>query len=134
MRVRLRKLDSRFPGGVAPVLSLWALLLGWLALYLFLEGQFGFCLFRRLTGIACPSCGLFRSFGSLLAGKPLAALLCNPFMLLFTLFALFQQGAILIFTRELTLSATRGQKRAIGWVLVALFFLNWGYLLWVARI
>ena len=42
----------------------------------------GFCLFKRITGIPCPSCGSTRSVLSILNGDLDAALFWNPFGLI----------------------------------------------------
>lgn len=42
----------------------------------------GVCLFKRLTGIPCPSCGSTRSVLSLLKGDFIGALISNPFGLI----------------------------------------------------
>jgi hypothetical protein len=39
----------------------------------------GVCLFKRITGIPCPSCGSTRSVLSILKGDFVGALLWNPF-------------------------------------------------------
>jgi len=39
----------------------------------------GVCLFKRFTGIPCPSCGSTRSVLSILNGDFTGAFLCNPF-------------------------------------------------------
>jgi hypothetical protein len=39
----------------------------------------GLCLFKRVTGIPCPSCGSTRSVLSILEGDFIGALLWNPF-------------------------------------------------------
>ena len=44
--------------------------------------ELGVCLFKRITGIPCPSCGSTRSVLSLLNGDILAAMYLNPFGLL----------------------------------------------------
>jgi len=38
------------------------------------------CLFRRLTGVPCPSCGATRGVLALLSGHPVDALSSNPLM------------------------------------------------------
>ena len=43
------------------------------------DGKLGVCLFKRITGIPCPSCGSTRSVLSLLKGDVLGALFWNPF-------------------------------------------------------
>jgi len=42
----------------------------------------GFCMFKRITGIPCPSCGSTRSVLSILKGDFVGALLWNPFGLI----------------------------------------------------
>lgn len=42
----------------------------------------GVCMFKRLTGIPCPSCGSTRSVLSLLKGDFIGALISNPFGLI----------------------------------------------------
>jgi hypothetical protein len=42
-------------------------------------GESGVCIFKRITGIPCPSCGSTRSVLSLLKGDVLGALFWNPF-------------------------------------------------------
>ncbi len=42
----------------------------------------GICLFKRITGIPCPSCGSTRSVLSILNGDLMWALLWNPFGLI----------------------------------------------------
>jgi hypothetical protein len=45
----------------------------------------GVCLFKRITGIPCPSCGSTRSVLSILKGDFIGALLLNPFGLIILL-------------------------------------------------
>lgn len=51
------------------------------------------CLFRRLTGVPCPSCGATRGVLALLDGRPFDALALNP--LLATAFAAFLAGGVI---------------------------------------
>jgi hypothetical protein len=43
------------------------------------ETDFGICLFKRVTGIPCPSCGSTRSIVSILNGDLSGGLFWNPF-------------------------------------------------------
>lgn len=48
----------------------------------------GVCLFKRVTGIPCPSCGSTRSVLSFLKGDITGALLLNPFGIIIVCFLL----------------------------------------------
>ena len=43
------------------------------------ESEIGVCLFKRITSLACPSCGSTRSVLSVLKGDISGAILWNPF-------------------------------------------------------
>ncbi|MBW6513330.1 MAG: DUF2752 domain-containing protein [Candidatus Syntrophosphaera sp.] len=129
MRLRVEKLSDRYPAGKLPVFVFYAFFLAYLGIHFGLEAWLRLCWFRALTGINCPTCGLFRGFISLLGGHPLRALLSNPLMLIFTLFVFFQQSATLAFKRRLALDATPRQRRLLLILFLALFLLNWLYLI-----
>ncbi len=48
----------------------------------------GVCLFKRVTGVPCPSCGSTRSVLSILKGDFLAGILLNPFGIIIVLILL----------------------------------------------
>jgi hypothetical protein len=117
---------------------LWAVLLvlAWLALgatVLWLGIYTGrpaeICLFKRLTGLACPTCGFTRGALCLLRGQPGQAWLYNP--LLFSALALFFTDAAsrLLFGRTVRIHLTQAERRvawSAAWVLLAL---NWIYVI-----
>ena len=87
------------------------------------------CLFKRLTGIPCPSCGLTRGGLHLLQGHLAQAWLCNP--LLFSLGVLCLIVILLraIFARSLRIRLSTAHRR-IAWPLVAFLLLaNWLYVI-----
>ena len=45
-------------------------------------GAWGFCLFRRVTGLPCPGCGGLRAVNDLAHGDPAAALASNAWVVL----------------------------------------------------
>jgi len=88
------------------------------------------CLFKRLTGIPCPTCGLTRGGLCLLRGRPLEGWSFNP--LAFTLLALAASGVALrvAFRRKLTLGLSAQERRGALMLLIALAAANWAYLIW----
>lgn len=91
------------------------------------------CLFKRVTGHPCPTCGSTRGVLALLAGHPLRALAWNPlvFTLLALLLALFAFRAATGLTPRLTWS--RGSRRTALALAIAAVLANWAYL-WVRGI
>lgn len=132
MRIELVQVCRR------PAWPLWAVLivLTWSALgalAIWLSTHFGrtveLCLIKRFTGIACPTCGFTRGVLSLLHGHAVQAWLYNP--LLNSALALFFAATVIrvIFARGVQISLTRAE-RSVAWIVaVALFFVNWAYVI-----
>ncbi len=75
---RWRKVWLGWPWLLAGLAGLAAF--GVLRVWVPLEGrQNAVCLFRRLTGVPCPGCGLTRAFAHLAKGEWSAALADHPF-------------------------------------------------------
>lgn len=94
------------------------------------------CLFKNITGIPCPSCGITRSLLMLIAGDLPGALLMNPLGLFAAVTLLTFPLWILtdLFTGKNTLALSLlwtekriKTKKAIYIPLVALALLNWGW-------
>jgi len=87
------------------------------------------CLFKRLTGLACPTCGFTRGILCLLRGQPGQAWLHNP--LLFSLLASF--GAIvfmrLLFARSVRIHLARTECTLTWALAIMLFVANWVYVI-----
>ena len=87
------------------------------------------CLFKRLTGLACPTCGFTRGILCLLRGRPGQAWLHNP--LLFSALGLFftDTGIRLFFGRAVRIHLTQAE-RTVAWpVACVLFAVNWMYVI-----
>jgi len=121
-----------------PSWPLWAVLivlvwsacgvtLVWLSAYFHRPVQL--CLIKRLTGVACPSCGFTRGALSLLHGQVAQAWLYNP--LLYSVLALFSVALAvrIISARSVRINLT-GTERSAAWIVAgALFFANWAYVI-----
>ena len=91
------------------------------------------CLFHRVTGYACPSCGTTRSIASILHGDLISALLTNPLgLIVFTgllilpliiVFDLISGKRNLLKIYEGTERMVRNPK--IATVLIILIIANW---------
>ena len=91
------------------------------------------CLFRRLTGLPCPTCGVTRSALHFLQGDPRAACVEHPLaaalMTGATLYALFAAASLLLVRRLPVPQAAPRVRFWTGAVLLALLLLNWAYLI-----
>lgn len=121
-----------------PQWPLWAVLivLMWLSLggaAVWLSSHFDLavtlCLFKRITGLPCLTCGFTRGALCLLRGRPDQTWLYNP--LLFSVLALLiaAAGMRIFFGRGVRIRLT-DTERAIAWLLAAvLFAVNWIYII-----
>lgn len=121
-----------------PSWPVWAvaLVLAWLAvggLTVWLGTFFGrpiqLCMFKELTGIPCPTCGLTRGTLCLLHGEPITAWGRNPFV--FSLLGLFFLATMvrIVSARSVRIQLTDGQRKT-AWVLgTAAFLVNWLYVI-----
>lgn len=90
------------------------------------------CLFKHVTGVACPTCGFTRGGLCMLNGRLLAGWLHNP--LLFTLLAVLAADALLRVAagRSLRIDLTRQERPVALGFFLALFLANWAYVIvWV---
>jgi hypothetical protein len=132
MKIRIVHVSRR------PPWPLWAVLIVifWLALiaavvYLSkrLDRPVQLCLFRRLTGYDCPTCGSTRGILSLLHGHIIETWLYNP--LLFSLLIIFciVTAIRVFFARGIQINLTRAE-RLFAWILAVILFAgNWMYII-----
>ncbi|NIP27420.1 MAG: DUF2752 domain-containing protein [Phycisphaerae bacterium] len=120
----------QWPVWAVIVVLVW-LALGGAALLLisYYDRAVSLCLFKRMTGLPCPTCGFTRGVLSGLSGMPGRGWLYNP--LLFSVLLLFflVTGIRVFFARAVKIHLT-GMERAITWLLAGgLFAANWAYVI-----
>jgi uncharacterized protein DUF2752 len=92
------------------------------------------CLFRRLTGLPCPTCGATRSAIALVHGDLLGAIQQNPLMVVcygLSFVINLYAAAVLLFRlpRPRLASLPAKVKRMLGMLVAAALGANWIYLL-----
>jgi hypothetical protein len=132
MKLELVKVPRRlgWPLWALLVVCVW-LALGAAGLHLSsrLEQPLQLCLFKRFTGLPCPTCGFTRGALCAIHGQPVRAWLYNP--LLFSALALLFAACLgrVLFARNVKTTLTRTERHA-AWVLgIALFICNWAYVI-----
>lgn len=89
------------------------------------------CIFHRLTGIPCLTCGATRSLVALSQFDIASSFLLNPILLLFAVgimaFSLVSLYS-LISKKGIAVKLNQGQKKALRIGIIGLFITNWVYL------
>lgn len=131
--VRIERTSSRWPTWprwVVVIVAVWLAMIGLVQLLSWLSGQPtpGLCMFHRLTGHPCPTCGTTRLFLAIGQGDLLKAMAFNPLVFVATVLLV---GAVLlrvIFERRVVVITSRRSR--IFWTVAVLIALvaNWTYL------
>jgi hypothetical protein len=121
-----------------PYWPAWAvgIVLGWLAMVAAAQwlawtlGQpMELCLFRRLTGLPCPTCGLTRGVLALFGGHASVAFAYNPLALCVAILASAALLARATLGLGLRVELSGGQRKAAGALAAGLLLANWVYLI-----
>ncbi len=135
MQLKFLKFDRRFNIPIIVLITLLiVIILSAIIIYIAgIKNEISFCVFKNITGIPCPSCGLTRSVISLLHGNIIQAVLYNPFFFIgFLLLILFTIAGILIrfiFKIKIKIDLNRIEKISIVLILIILLLANWIYLI-----
>jgi hypothetical protein len=120
----------RSPLWVVMLVVVWTEM-GWLCVGIgrYLGQTVKLCLFKNLTGIACPTCGFTRGFLSLMSGHVVHAWLYNPL-----LYSVLTIAAVWLAIRAMTGCTARVRlsrcERTVAWVAgAAMFLANWIYVI-----
>ena len=132
MKIQWTPTTRRLPGPwwAWAIVGAWlrlAGLAGWLAASL--GHQAPLCVFKRLTALPCPTCGLTRGCLRLLSGDVAGAWLCNPLMFS----AASVAAALLLWKaacgRKLQIALKTWEKFAASAIAVTLSAANWVYVI-----
>ena len=130
MHIELPNVSRRppYPAWALSLVLLW-LALGVVAVWLSAHTGYAvrLCLFKRLTGMPCLTCGLTRGTLAILDGQLVSGFLYNP--LLFSVLAIFSAAVLgrIVFARAVRIRLSP-KGRVIAWLLaVALCLANWAY-------
>jgi len=132
MRIRLEPAVRwpPWPWWAVAIVALWVAL-GCLTIYLSHRWArpVVLCAFRRITGLACPTCGSTRSATLLIRGDVGAAFRTQPFMVTAAAVLLCLTLLRVLFARRLRIETTPALRRmGLGLVLAALVA-NWAYVI-----
>ncbi len=133
MKIRLLPADRRppWPWWAVTAVAAWVVLGCSAALVAHAnEMAVTLCVFKRLTGIACPTCGASRGAWRLLHGDVLAAVRYQPF--LFIVGVLFVGATVLrvAFARRVAVETSPLGRGAVAGAVIAAFLANWAYVIW----
>ena len=119
------------PGWALGVVALW---LGSVAAAAWLGRTFGVawspCLWRRATGVPCPTCGATRAALAALDGRLADAFLLNPMVVLGAAAASVWLAVRLGLGRRPAVHLSPAGRRAAWCVLAGAVALNWAYVIW----
>jgi len=131
--MRLAKV-SRIPNIPSWAATIVAAHFGLVGLYVWLthggSGAPTTCMFHRLTGYPCPTCGSTRMVVSAFHGDFVAAFLYNPLMFLLALLAIAWLVLRVGFGRRIVWRRRRHRTTTLAIVIVILITCNW---LWLAH-
>ena len=132
MRITLERVSRRPPWPFwAVVLVIVWIALGSTTLWLSyrVSERVEMCLFKRLTGYPCPTCGSTRGVMSIVSGDIPRAWQHNPLVL--TVLTVWAVMLVLRvgFKRAVRFNLTLRQRRIVFWAFICLILANWAYVI-----
>ena len=130
--VRFTRATTRWPVVGAWPLALgivWAVLVGVFVLLKPAGSDATLCVFRNVTGLPCPTCGSSRAALAVVRGRPLEAIVLNPFVTVAGALAIAWLTVRVGFGRRIEIDLAPRQFRLVWVVIAALLGANWVYLI-----
>ena len=87
------------------------------------------CAFKRVTGVACPTCGVTRSAGQAIQGHVGSAFLHQPLFVIVVAVVIALTGLRVVFRRRIRLEMTPATRRVCTGAFVAAAVANWVYVI-----
>ncbi len=130
--VRLTRATTRWPVvGVWPLALgiVWTVLVGVFVLLKPAGSDATLCVFRNVTGLPCPTCGSSRAAIAVVQGRPLDAIVFNPFVTIAGALAIAWLTVRVGFGRRIEIDLASRQRRLVWVVIGALLGANWVYVI-----
>ncbi len=130
--VRITRATTRWPVVGAWPLALgivWTVLVGVFVLLKPAGSDATLCVFRNVTGLPCPTCGSSRAALAVVQGRPLEAIVFNPFVTVAGALAIAWLTVRVGFGRRIGIDLSTRQRRLVWVVIGALLGANWVYVI-----
>jgi len=125
--------SSRYPNIpllAALILVIWLILVCVATVINFKLSKFvDLCLFKRVTGYPCPTCGTTRGIISLFHGKYIQAWLFNPLVFSIGIIVIIDLLFRFIFARKIKITLTKKEKKNTWIIGIILLLANWAYII-----
>ena len=120
----------RIPFGIIGFVVLWALVVAVTHLYTVYTGLgLDTCLFHRLTGYSCPTCGTTRGLLAMARGAWQESFAWNPLTMTTAVIGSLAVTGRVLSARTLEFQFTRLEKRVLIILGLGLLGLNWAWLI-----
>ena len=130
--VRFTRATTRWPVVGAWPLALgtvWVTLVGVFVLLKPAGSDATLCVFRNLSGLPCPTCGSSRAALAAIQGRPLDAIVLNPFVTVAGALVIAWLTVRVGFRRRIEVDLAPRQRRLVWIVITALLCANWVYVI-----
>ncbi len=128
--VRFNRAPGRWPAVdrlPLAVLLVWTVLVGVFVLLKPAGNDATLCMFRNVTGLPCPTCGSSRAALAVVRGRPLEAIVFNPFVTVAGALAIAWLTVRVGFGRRIEIDLASRQRRLVWVAIGALLGANWVY-------